>query len=571
MWNGLTSKKMGFSTLSLRVTVLLAVLSTSTGLSFAYNSKEEVFCNAGYEAMQKGDLATAEEQFLKGEREAKGGDYGHCPNSLDYLAQLYGKKGNITKADEYYKKAIAVYSKEFGDGKQASHEMYSEYANLYLGKGETTKLATVVTIPKVKQTQSTAWTSKNDVARMDRAAEILNQASKSWNDEFKTEHPSSTSSVSLADRLCILARWCLKNDQPVKALSAATQAVKIGENMDAAKYYPLVRSEYFHVLAKAQIANKQFGSADQSIKKALSMRQDILGEKDLEIAELMNTKYDLLMAQGKSHEAKKLETSILGLWPRQSKVFESDRWLSLAKSANTKAENTGGSEDVEKSAADAVAMSRNFGEKDLRYAESLARQGINWLSHSHYEKCGPCIRRAVASLKLALGPMNGRTAEMLELWGSKLGRYDHVSSKDAIWVYNEALTIREKNLSTHKKDAFESAKLIAGYSRNLFSHHRNEEEQALLERATQLLVRSGGLANDTTCDALADLIQLTETPFGDQKKTKALYEQLLSGEKDLLGPDDPEVKRYARKYAALLRKIGQAVDAARVETQYRVK
>ncbi len=517
--------------------------------AMSINSSEEKLCNAGWALMEKGKLVEAEKLFLQGEAVGSKSCYGHCPNSLDHLAELYTKRGDIARADEYFKKAIQVESKEFHDGKLASFEMYSEYADLYL--------------------------TKDDAKSMQRAAEILNDATNSWNEEFKQGKPSSSNSVAFANQLCTLTNWYLQNKQPAKASAPAAMAARVGENMDASKYYPLIRSGYFHTLAKAQAANRQLPAAEQSLTRALSMRESIFNEKDFEIAELMNTKYDLLIAQGKTKEAKQIAQDVFGMWPRES--FNSEKWNNLIRGASTKAENSGGSEDRDKSAVEAVEEANKLAKanpKDVRYAESLARVAINFLSHGHYEKCEPEIKKAVASIKSSLGPSNPHAADFFELWADKLGKYSSTSSDDAIYVYNQALAIREANLATQKKEAFASAKAVAGYARDLYSHHSDQDELALLERATQLLVKAGGLADNTVTDAIADLLQFIDKPYSDQasqKKAKLLYEQLLIGEKDLLGPDDPDVKLYAKRYATLLRRMGLAADAARVEQQYNIK
>lgn len=516
----------------------------------SYNKTEEKFCNDGFDAMDKGDLKKAEKLLLQGEAIGTQKGYGHYPNSLDNLAKLYMKLGNFARADEYHRKAIQTYSKEFNNGRPASFEMYSDYAALYLPKG--------------------------DAKSIERAAEILKDAILDWNYEAKASPPSSGTSLDLADQLSTLTFWYLKNHQPAKALEAAKMSVRIGENMDAAKYYPLLRSDYFHLLARAQIANKQFVDAEKSLKRALGMRDAAFNEKDFEIAELMNTKYELLVAQGKSKEAKAIEQSVFGMWPRET--FSSEKWNRLIRGASTESENSGraGPDDQQCAAAAVVeaanlAKSAKPGTKDVRYAESLGRLAINLLSHHHFEESGPEIRKAVLALKSVLGAKGEHTADFLELWGNKLGRYPSTSSKDAVYVYSEALAIREANLATQKKQAFEGAKLVTGFARDLYSNHRNDNVLDLLESATQLLVKSGGLANNTTTDALADLIEFTENPYGDQKKIKKLYEQLLAGEKDLLGPADPDVKLYAKRYAALLRRTGQAADATRIEQQYNIK
>lgn len=557
MRNGLNQmfKTLKLSTLVLKNIALggaisMCVLSWSAP-AFGYNNAEEKLSQAGYEAMEKGDFRKAETLLLQGEALGTKNGYRHYPNSLDNLAKLYTQMGNTAKADEYHRKAIQSYSKEFNNGRPASFNMYSDYANLYLAKG--------------------------DAKSMARAEEILKDAIGDWNHEVKVTSPSTGPSLDLADQLSTMTFWYLKNNEPEKGLEAAKMAVRIGENMDSVKYYPLLRSDYFHLLAKAQIANKQLADADNSLKKAISMRNVVFNDKDFEIAELMNTKYDLLVAQGKAKEAKAIEQSVFSMWPRVT--FTSEKWNKLIKGASPLAENSGRSGPDEDECAvaavteaAALAKSAKPGAQDIRHAESLARLAINLLRHHHYEKSAPEIRKAVADLKLTLGAQNPHNADFLELWGGKLGKYPNTSSQDAIYVYREALAMREANLATQKKQAFESAKLITGFARDLYANHRRDEAQALLERATQLLVKSGGLANNTVTDALADLIQLTESPFaGNDKKTKVLYEQLLAGEKDLLGPTDPDVKLYAKRYAALLRRSGQAADAARVEQQYSIK
>ncbi len=260
-----------------------------------------------------------------------------------------------------------------------------------------------------------------------------------------------------------------------------------------------------------------YPEAERSIKKALSIRQDIFGKNGLPVADSMNDLAMVYFAENKATQAEPLLNKAL-----------------LIRKASA-------------------------GVGSLEYADSLKAMAAIYNKTGRVDQAMKLLQTALATRKKQLGLNNPDVADA----ENSLAMDYQIKGdlKRARTLYKEAQTILTKSVGASHPLVADS---LVGLGSIAFLQNKFDESEQLFNQALKIRQQSLGEKNLRTGEILSCLAVLKEAE-GQSAAAAPLFKQALEIKQVALGPDSPEVARSLKMYAQCLRKIGKDDEAIRLD------
>lgn len=291
-----------------------------------------------------------------------------------------------------------------------------------------------------------------------------------------------------------------------KLLPHALEAARLIET------YDLVFVESARLLNEAGhycFERAQYIEAERLFKRALAIREQLLGPEHPDVAMSFSNLAALFHHQGRYDEAEPLFKRALAIHDRAP---EPDH---------------------------------------LNVALVLNNLAAFYDSQGRHEEAEPPFERALAIRERTLGPNHPSVATSLNNLGAL---YDHQGRyADAEPLFERALAIRERTLGPDHPDVAGSLNSLAGIYNN---QGRYAEAKPLLERS--LAIRERALGPDHP-DLARNLNNLATFYYsqGRYEEAKPLLERSLAICEKTLGPNHPTIAAIQKQYSELLTKRGQ--------------
>jgi tetratricopeptide (TPR) repeat protein/MinD-like ATPase involved in chromosome partitioning or flagellar assembly len=247
-----------------------------------------------------------------------------------------------------------------------------------------------------------------------------------------------------------------------------------------------------------------YASARALYKRALAIREQVLGPEHPDTVTTMNNLAGLLQSQGDYAAARVLYVRALAI----REVALGPRHATTATSLNN-------------------------------LAELLRSQG-------DYAAARPLLERALVIRERALGPQHPDTAQSLNNLAALLkDQGDYAAARP---LYARALAIREAALGPQHPDTAQSLNNLAGLLQVLGEYAAARQ---LLERALAVREAALGPQHPDTAASLNNLAALLQTQR-EYAGARPLYERALTIWERAVGPEHPEMARTLNNLAALL-------------------
>ena len=316
-----------------------------------------------------------------------------------------------------------------------------------------------------------------------------------------------------------------------EGIPPAEEAVKIAKR----KASPLRLASYCDNLGWLYHLQGRYAEAVPLFKQALTLRQELLGDRHLDVGSSLNNLAALYDSQGRYEEAEPLYQQALAL----SQELLGDRHPSVATSLNNLAglyESQGRYEEAEPLYQQALALRQELlGDRHPDVASSINNLAWLYKSQGRYEEAEPLYQQALALRQELLGDRHPDVASSINnlawLYKSQ-GRYEEAEP-----LYQQALALRQELLGDRHPDVASSINNLAWLYK---SQGRYEEAEPLYQQALALRQELLGDRHPdvaTSINGLAELYKLQ----GRYEEAKPLFKQALTLRQELLGDRHPDV------------------------------
>jgi tetratricopeptide (TPR) repeat protein len=298
-------------------------------------------------------------------------------------------------------------------------------------------------------------------------------------------------------------------------------------------------------LARLYYLQGRYNEAEPLYEKALALRKRILGEEHIDVANSLNNLALLYSTKGQYSESEPLYEQSLCLYkrilgeehPNVAMGFNNLAGLYFKQSRYSKAELL-----YEQTLA---LYKRTLGEEHPDVASSLNNLANLYKEQGRYRKAEPLYEKALKLRKRSLGAEHPDVAISLNSLATlyeKQGLYI-----EARQLYEQALALRIRTLGEHHLDVATSLNNLAGV---LYCQELYDESRQLCQQALSLYQQLLGTDNCYVATSLNNLATLYEEQ-GFYDKAKSLYERALSLYQRLLGDKHPNVQSVEMKINSL--------------------
>ena len=268
-------------------------------------------------------------------------------------------------------------------------------------------------------------------------------------------------------------------------------------------------------------------------EQTLAMRQKLLGNEHLDVAQSLNNLAVLYDNQGRYEEAEPLYKQALQM---RQKLLGNEH-LDVATSLNNLAvlcENQGRYQEAEPLYKQALMMYQNLlGNEHLDVAISLNNLALLYKKQSRYEEAEPLYKQALAMIQKLLSNEHLDVAISLNnLAGLYRAQGRH---EEAEPLYKQVLAMRQKLLGNKHPDVATSLNNLAVL---YYSQGRYEEAEPLYKQALTMRQKLLGNEHPDVAASLNNLATLYQQQ-GKYPEAKALYRQGLVIANATLGPNHP--------------------------------
>jgi tetratricopeptide (TPR) repeat protein len=354
------------------------------------------------------------------------------------------------------------------------------------------------------------------------ALEALEQAkwprSESLLNEAATENIQAAQSATIKEH----------HDRLLSAASAKAANARLKESelahWKSADYYrqavelvpadeDLIRAGYLVSRGYGLMLCGEYSEAEESLTRALAIRERELAADSLEVAECLYFLGRLYQNQGRYAEAEPLHSRSL---------------------------------DIRETA---------LGPGHPHVADSLNSLARLYHDQGHYAKAEPLYRRSLPIDEKLLGPEHPRVATTL----NNLATLYEAQGKDAEAepLYRRSLAIREKVLGKEHPHVADSLNSLATLYK---AQGEYAGAEPLYRRSLAIRERVLGPGHPHVADSLNNLALLYETQ-GKYVEAEPLCRRSLAIREKVLGPKHPHVATSLKNYAILLQKIGRNSEA----------
>ena len=319
------------------------------------------------------------------------------------------------------------------------------------------------------------------------------------------------------------------------------------ESVEVAKVHNYLGVHYFR--------KGQYSAVQKEWRRALEIREKVLGPEHPETATSLNNLAALLGRQSKYEEAQPLLERSLAIREKAlgPEHFETIKCLnSLAALLHAQGNFEEAQPLYERSLATRV---KDFGPEHPRIAQSLNNLAGLLYSQGKYEEARSLLERSLAIREKALGPqhpeMAGGVNDLVALL-RRQGKYEEARS-----TLERFLAIREKVLGLDHPDTAMALNDLAGL---LYSQGKYEEARPLYERSLAILEKVNGLDHPDTANVLSNLAELLRMQ-GNYEEARPLLDRSLATREKLLGLDHPDTAMVLNNLAVLLHAQGRHGEA----------
>src|SRR5579859_4697618 len=322
--------------------------------------------------------------------------------------------------------------------------------------------------------------------------------------------------------------------------------------------YGLLLPEAAEVLHRAAIYLYErglYGLVESLLRRALSLREQLLGEAHLDVAPTLHALALLTQEQGQYEEAESLHQRALRL--REQAL--GDAHPEVASSLNNLAElyvRQGKYEEAEPLLKRALHLrEQSLGPEDPLAAAPLNNLAVIYVEQGRYAKAEPLLKRALRLREQALGDTHPDVAAELnnlaELYARR-GKYEEAES-----LFQRALHIFEQALGdTHPDVAYPVRNLALLYTKQ----GKYEEAESLLKRALRIWEQALGDAHPLVASPLHGLADLKRSQ-GRYTEAESLYQGALRIREQALGAEHPQVVAVLLGLALLFARQGRESEA----------
>ncbi len=307
---------------------------------------------------------------------------------------------------------------------------------------------------------------------------------------------------------------------------------------------------------------RNLGLYDQAapiLEKSLSLKRQVYGEENLEVAAGLHTLAVLYDTQGKYDEAESLFRQSLTI---KEKILGPDH-PEVAKSLNSIAVvnwNQGRYDEAEPLFLRSLAIKEKaLGPDDPDVGNTLTNLGVLYHLQGRFEEAEPFFKRALAISEKALGEDHPDVGGSLNNLGSL---YEDMGKlEEAEPLYERALAIWEKALGPDHSDVGIALHNLANLYR---SQGKYDEAEPYYLRSQAIWEKALGAKHPYVAYSFREQANL----FRDQGRydeAEELYTRALEIFENSLGPDHLNVAETLEQYALLLRKIGRIGEAEKFE------
>ena len=303
---------------------------------------------------------------------------------------------------------------------------------------------------------------------------------------------------------------------------------------------------------------RQSGNYSEAIpiaERALSIREEVLGESHPGVAIGLNSLARLYQAQSRYEEAAPLFQRSLLIW--EESVGENHPYT--AGSLNNLAslyEAQGRYEEAEPLYQRSLSIwEKLVGERHPEVATVLNNLGGLYQAQGRYEEAEPLHQRSLSIREESLGERHPDVASSLNnlagLYESQ-GRYEEAEP-----LYQRALSIWEESLGESHPDVATVLNNLGGLYE---SQGRYEEAEPLYQRALSIWEESLGESHPDVATVLNNLGGLYESQ-GRYEEAEPLYQRALSVREESLGESHPDVATSLNNLAGLYESQGRYGEA----------
>ena len=299
----------------------------------------------------------------------------------------------------------------------------------------------------------------------------------------------------------------------------------------------------------------KYSEAIPLAKRALEIRQEVLGEEHLDVASSLNNLAFIYFRQGRYAKAEPLYLQALAL---RKKLLDQDHH-DVAGSFNNLAllyKSQGRYAEAEPLYRQALALLKKlFGQDHPHVARSLNNLATLYESQGRYSEAEPLHQQALALREKLLSedhPDVARSLNNLAALYQSQGRYPEAEP-----LYQQALALRKKLLSEDHPDVAESLNNMATLYQ---SQGRYPEAEPLFLQALALTKKLLGENHPHVARSLHNLAFIYESQ-GRYGEAEPLFLQALALMETLLGQDHPDVANTLNNLGLLYSSQGRYSEA----------
>ncbi len=305
----------------------------------------------------------------------------------------------------------------------------------------------------------------------------------------------------------------------------------------------------------------QYAPARQLFKKALAIREQLLGPEHLDVADSLNDLASSYLYQGMYAEAEPLFQRALAIFTHILGTLHPDVAVALNNLALLYHQQ-GKYAEAEPLFQQALATwKQSSGLDHADAARTLSNLALLYHYQQRFAEAEPLYLQAIAIWERIRGPEHPHVAATLNnlaMVYQSLGKYEQAEP-----LFQRALAIREKTLGLEHPAIAQSLSYLARLHQ---SQWRYIEAEALFKHALHIRRQTLGPDHPGVANGLNNLARLY-TATGKYAEAEPLYEQALDIYKRTVGLQHPQVATILRNYALLLSATGRKAEAARLAMQ----
>ncbi len=305
----------------------------------------------------------------------------------------------------------------------------------------------------------------------------------------------------------------------------------------------------------------RYAEAEPLVKRALAIREKTLGKEYAGTARSLNNLAAIYYSQGRYAEAEPLFKRALAI---HEKLLGEDPETALSLN------NLAGLYSLQGRYAEAEPLFKRaldiyekvLGKEHPFTANSLNNLAGLYYSQGRYAEAEPLFKRALEINETTLGKQHPKTAislnNLADIYTSQ-GRY-----AEAEPLFKRVIEIFQKTLGEEHPD---TATSLNNLSRIYYLQGRYAEAEPLVRHALAIREKVLGKHPDTA-NSLNNVAKLCYS-LGRYSEAEPLYQRSLIMFEETLGKEHPILVATLENYAALLRKMNRADEAAKLEARAR--